>query len=196
MPPPLPPQGKGHSGEYNSKLLHVKQAEGWPARTVEWKEYLGARPRARERGGGAFRASRASIISSPFSCFPFLSNACHARRLAEGSPFKMWFPIVLQNSLTYKQKFQKHVFSAHPLAALVERKENAVWKGKFQIFFSELSFPLLSAWPCVRTIQCSLYLYKQAYKLSIPFGPVFRKACVHCLDNGFRKHLFSEQWLI
>ena len=117
--PPLPPQGKGHSGEYNSKLLHVKQAEGWPARTVEWKEYLGARPRAREKGGGAFRASRASIIPSPFSCFPFLSNACHARRLAEGSPFKMWFPIVLQNSLTYKQKFRKHVFSAHPLAALV-----------------------------------------------------------------------------
>lgn len=115
--PPPPLQGKGHSGECNS-LLHVKQADEWPARAAEWKGYL-ARPRAREKGGGAFRASRATIIPSPFSCFPVLSNACHARRLAEGSPFKMWFPIVLQNSLTYKQKFRNHVFSAHPLAALV-----------------------------------------------------------------------------
>ena len=76
-PPPL--QGKGHSGECNS-LLHVKQADEWPARAAEWKGYLGVRPRAREKGGGAFRASRASIIPSPFSCFHFLSNACHARR--------------------------------------------------------------------------------------------------------------------
>ena len=78
-PPPPPLQGKGHSGECNS-LLHVKQADEWPARAAEWKGYLGVRPRAREKGGGAFRASRASIIPSPFSCFHFLSNACHARR--------------------------------------------------------------------------------------------------------------------
>ena len=83
-PLPPPPQGKRHSGECNSKLLHVKQADEWPARAAEWKGYLGARPRAREKGGGAFRASRASIIPSPFSCFPFLSNACHARRQQKG----------------------------------------------------------------------------------------------------------------
>ena len=59
--PPPPLQGKGHSGECNS-LLHVKQADERPARAAEWKGYLGVRPRAREKGGGAFRASRASII--------------------------------------------------------------------------------------------------------------------------------------
>ena len=76
--PPFP-QGKGHSSECYS-LLHVKQADEWPEGAAEWQGYLGARPRAREKGGGAFSASRVSIIPSPFSCFPFLSNACHARR--------------------------------------------------------------------------------------------------------------------
>ena len=84
-PPPL--QGKGHSGECNLKLLHVRLAEGWPARAAEWKGSLGARPRAREKGAGAFRAARASIIpfpfQIPFSSVPFkpLSRAQLSRRV-------------------------------------------------------------------------------------------------------------------
>lgn len=181
---------------WNSELEVFAPPPPWMACAHGRVERIFGSETARE-GNGRRGLSRFSRAHNPFPLqqlsFPFkrLSRA----QAAAGSPFKMWFPFVPQNSLTYKQKFRKHVFSAYPLAVLVFRKENVIWKGKFKFFLAD-SFPLLSALPWVHAIQASLYLFIQAYKLSIPFGPVFRKACVHFLDNGFRKHLFSEQWLI
>lgn len=194
-PPPPPLQGKGHSGECNS-LLHVKQADEWPARAAEWKGYLGVRPRAREKGGGAFRASRASIIPSPFSQ-AFISFQTPVTRAGSRR-------VTVQDAVSYctakflnlQTKIPESCIQRTSTNSACVKKRKRRLERKILIFFTQLSFPLLSAWPWVRAIQASLYLYKQAYKLSIPFGPVFRKACVHCLDNGFRKHLFSEQWLI
>ena len=145
---------------------------------------------ARE-GNGRRDLSRFSRVHNPF---PFQTPVTRAgsRR------------VTVQDAVSYctakflnlQTKIPESCIQRTSTSCACVKKRKRRLERKLLIFFTQLSFPLLSAWPWVRAIQASLYLYKQAYKLSIPFGPVFRKACVHCLDNGFRKHLFSEQWLI